>query len=90
MIERLLILCFQEFNSGEPTTPGGPDEMFVKDLNPYLTRYNLKTKFKVDMLPQVPRELSCPVFVQCPCPCSCPCFIEFDSYVKKLFKISNC
>ncbi|CAB4306011.1 unnamed protein product [Prunus armeniaca] len=35
-----------EFSSGDPTSPGSPDDMFLKDLNPCLTPYNAKTKSK--------------------------------------------
>lgn len=34
-----------DFSSGDPTTPGSPDDMFLKDLNPCLTPY-AKTKSK--------------------------------------------
>ncbi|KAF8414244.1 hypothetical protein HHK36_002244 [Tetracentron sinense] len=33
-----------EYSSGDPTTPGSPDDMFLKDLNPCLTPYYVKTK----------------------------------------------
>ncbi|KAK9267727.1 hypothetical protein L1049_010160 [Liquidambar formosana] len=35
-----------EYSSGDPTTPGSPDDMFLKDLNPCLTPYYAKTKSK--------------------------------------------
>ncbi|CAB4275622.1 unnamed protein product [Prunus armeniaca] len=35
-----------EFSSGDPTSPGSPDDMFLKDLNPCLTPYYAKTKSK--------------------------------------------
>lgn len=47
---------FQEYSSGDPTTPGSPDDMFhkdlnpcsddmfLKDLNPCLTPYYAKSK----------------------------------------------
>ncbi|KAH0986019.1 hypothetical protein GBA52_013196 [Prunus armeniaca] len=35
-----------EFSSGDPTNPGSPDDMFLKDLNPCLTPYYAKTKSK--------------------------------------------
>uniref|UniRef100_A0A2N9IJ28 Uncharacterized protein n=1 Tax=Fagus sylvatica TaxID=28930 RepID=A0A2N9IJ28_FAGSY len=35
----------EDFSSGDPTTPGSPDDMFLKDLNPCLTPY-AKTKSK--------------------------------------------
>ncbi|KAL3820828.1 hypothetical protein ACJIZ3_006733 [Penstemon smallii] len=36
----------QDFSSGDYATPESPDEMFVKDLNPCLTPYYVKTKSK--------------------------------------------
>ncbi|CAN1177091.1 hypothetical protein LINPERPRIM_LOCUS37425 [Linum perenne] len=35
-----------DFSSCGATTPGSPDDMFVKDLNPCLTPYGVKTKSK--------------------------------------------
>ncbi|XP_077230148.1 structural maintenance of chromosomes protein [Tasmannia lanceolata] len=35
-----------EFSSGDPVTPGSPDDMFLKDLNPCLTPYFDRTKSK--------------------------------------------
>uniref|UniRef100_A0A5B7CE73 Uncharacterized protein n=1 Tax=Davidia involucrata TaxID=16924 RepID=A0A5B7CE73_DAVIN len=35
-----------EISSGDHTTPGSPDDMFLKDLNPCLTPYYAKTKSK--------------------------------------------
>ncbi|KAJ0018333.1 hypothetical protein Pint_09467 [Pistacia integerrima] len=35
-----------EFSSEDATTPGSPDDMFLKDLNPCLTPYCAKTKSK--------------------------------------------
>lgn len=35
-----------EFSSGDHTTPGSPDDLFLKDLNPCLTPYYAKTKSK--------------------------------------------
>ncbi|XWS19286.1 hypothetical protein CRYUN_Cryun31cG0002800 [Craigia yunnanensis] len=35
-----------EFSSGDPTTPGSPDDLFLEDLNPCLTPYYAKTKSK--------------------------------------------
>ncbi|XP_043693446.1 uncharacterized protein LOC122643936 [Telopea speciosissima] len=35
-----------EFSSGDPVTPGSPDDMFLKDLNPCLTPYYAMTKSK--------------------------------------------
>ncbi|CAK9182264.1 unnamed protein product [Ilex paraguariensis] len=35
-----------EFSSGDHTTPGSPDDMFLKDLNPCLTPYYANTKSK--------------------------------------------
>lgn len=37
----------QEFSSGYHTTPGSPDDMFIKDLNPCLTPYYATAKSKV-------------------------------------------
>ncbi|XP_059437334.1 uncharacterized protein LOC132170386 [Corylus avellana] len=35
-----------EFSPGDPTTPGSPDDMFLKDLNPCLTPCCAKTRSK--------------------------------------------
>ncbi|KAJ9690029.1 hypothetical protein PVL29_012606 [Vitis rotundifolia] len=35
-----------DFSSEDPATPGSPDDMFLKDLNPCLTPYYAKTKSK--------------------------------------------
>ncbi|KAM7525294.1 hypothetical protein LguiA_015196 [Lonicera macranthoides] len=35
-----------EFSCGDQTTPGSPDDMFLKDLNPCLTPYYANTKSK--------------------------------------------
>uniref|UniRef100_A0A7N2LSS7 Uncharacterized protein n=1 Tax=Quercus lobata TaxID=97700 RepID=A0A7N2LSS7_QUELO len=35
-----------DFSSGDPTTPGSPDDMFLKDVNPCLTPYCAKSKSK--------------------------------------------
>ncbi|KAK0584260.1 hypothetical protein LWI29_010197 [Acer saccharum] len=35
-----------EFSSEDATTPGSPDELFLKDLNPCLTPFTAKTKSK--------------------------------------------
>ncbi|KAH1048752.1 hypothetical protein J1N35_039536 [Gossypium stocksii] len=35
-----------EFSSGNPTTPGSPDDLFLEDLNPCLTPYYAKSKPK--------------------------------------------
>ncbi|KAF3451856.1 hypothetical protein FNV43_RR07952 [Rhamnella rubrinervis] len=35
-----------EFSTGDPTSPGSPDDMFLKDLNPCLTPYFAKSKSK--------------------------------------------
>ncbi|KAK1576511.1 hypothetical protein Q3G72_014571 [Acer saccharum] len=35
-----------EFSSEDATTPGSPDELFLKDLNPCLTPFTTKTKSK--------------------------------------------
>ncbi|XAR53868.1 hypothetical protein NMG60_11022577 [Bertholletia excelsa] len=75
-----------EFSSGGHTTPGSPDDMFIKDLNPCLTPYYAKSKSKEfeaigyeslenERLPgndMQPRDLG------------------FDSRVRKLSKSSDC
>lgn len=77
-----------EFNSGEFATPGSPDEMFVKDLNPCLTPYNLKTKFKESVSELTSynspskgrlRGNNNQLFET-----------QFDSHVKKVSKSSDC
>ncbi|XP_022720720.1 uncharacterized protein LOC111278323 [Durio zibethinus] len=35
-----------EFSSGDPISPGSPDDLFLEDLNPCLTPYYAKTKSK--------------------------------------------
>ncbi|KAJ4980548.1 hypothetical protein NE237_031385 [Protea cynaroides] len=35
-----------EYSSGDPVSPGSPDDMFLKDLNPCLTPYYAMTKSK--------------------------------------------
>ncbi|KAL5769321.1 hypothetical protein ACOSQ2_016104 [Xanthoceras sorbifolium] len=35
-----------EFSSEDATMPGSPDDLFLKDLNPCLTPFSAKTKFK--------------------------------------------
>lgn len=40
-------IVIQELSSGERTTPGSPDDMFLNDLNPCLTPY-AKSKSKVN------------------------------------------
>lgn len=40
----MLKKIIQEFSSEDVTTPGSPDDMFLKDLNPCLTPFSVKKK----------------------------------------------
>lgn len=49
-----------EFSSGDYTTPGSPDDMFLKDLNPCLTPNYAKTKSKVPIFKLKPNLFAFP------------------------------
>ncbi|CAA3025409.1 Hypothetical predicted protein [Olea europaea subsp. europaea] len=49
-----------EFSSGDYTTPGSPDDMFLKDLNPCLTPNYAKTRSKVHVFKLKPNLFAFP------------------------------
>ncbi|XP_057470633.1 uncharacterized protein LOC130759518 isoform X3 [Actinidia eriantha] len=76
-----------EFSFEDPITPGSPDDMFLKDLNPCLTPYYAQTKSKefeaMRYDPPQDERFSGKNMQFCR-------EIGFDSHIKKLSKSSDC
>ncbi|KAL2473539.1 hypothetical protein Fot_49275 [Forsythia ovata] len=69
-----------EFSSGDYTTPGSPDDMFLKDLNPCLTPNYAKTKSKEFEVYNSPDEVFKSNIQNCH---------GFNTYTRKLSKSSD-
>lgn len=72
-----------EFSSGDPTNPGSPDDMFLKDLNPCLTPCCAKTRskeFKAMGYDSPEDEITFENNME----------IGFDSRIRKMSRSSDC
>ncbi|KAF5742850.1 hypothetical protein HS088_TW09G00911 [Tripterygium wilfordii] len=67
-----------EFSSGDPTSPGSPDDLFLDDLNPCLTPYSIK---------KITKEFEDGSLLVNNMQCN---ELGFTSHLKKLSKSSDC